>query len=492
MGTDNVHIGVAAPRDEDISSISREASTWKGYVKSKWERYPDERRMLFKADLCLTLMGFLGTIIKHIDRSNLTNAFVSGMKQDLKLYGNEMNYASTAFSVASILAIWPINIAMTRMNPRYFIPSLELGWSICTFCQAAMRTPTQMYVLRVLVGIFECGHFSAFMYICGAWYKKRELSKRVALINCAVHIGPMYSSYFQSAAYNGLKGVNGMAGWQWAFIIDGVLSLGITLPGFYAILDVPARMKPDHIFSEKELELARARIPKEGNVKQERFTRKQLLRWISTPEIWLLWVISIANGIGGQPTNSIAYWFQAWAEREPGSFTVAQINDYVTPVYAITLVLDLCFAYSSDTWLKGRRWPMLILASSIQAIVCILLATTPVFPHPKTFRWFLYYQTGWLEASSTLFWAWAQDILSGDPGTRAFASGGLNLWSSVFGATIPLAVFKTVDQPGVVGGNWTAVGFCIAGILATSGTAVLEKRKKARRGEGEREREDGV
>jgi hypothetical protein len=41
-----------------------------------------------KLDICLVLMGFLGTVVKHIDQANLTNAYVSGMEEDLSLYGN--------------------------------------------------------------------------------------------------------------------------------------------------------------------------------------------------------------------------------------------------------------------------------------------------------------------------------------------------------------------------------------------------------------------
>jgi hypothetical protein len=54
---------------------------------------------------------------------------------------------------------------------------------------------------------------------------------------------------------------------------------------------------------------------------------------------------------------------------------------------------------------------MLVLGGVINGIVCILLAATPVYPHNKAFRWFLYYQTGWAQASNSMFWAWTQDTL---------------------------------------------------------------------------------
>jgi ACS family pantothenate transporter-like MFS transporter len=128
---------------------------------------------------------------------------------------------------------------------------LEVGWTLCTFIQAAMSKPIHMYVLRFILGLFETGHYSAIVYLCGAWYQKTELARRLAIINCATAIGPMFSSYLQAAAYTGLNGVHSMAGWQWLFIIDGVISIGVIIPQIFFFPDVPARQKPDLVFTKE-------------------------------------------------------------------------------------------------------------------------------------------------------------------------------------------------------------------------------------------------
>lgn len=104
--------------------------------------------------------------------------------------------------------------------------------------------------------------------------------------------------------------------------------------------------------------------------------------------------------VGMQPSLSLNFWFKAWNTIKPGSFTVPQINDYTTPLYAIIIIITLSMAWISDTFLKARRWPMLVLGCSINFVVCILLAATPVFPKNKAFRWFLYYNSGWGESAN--------------------------------------------------------------------------------------------
>lgn len=66
---------------------------------------------------------------------------------------------------------------------------------------------------------------------------------------------------------------------------------------------------------------------------------------------------------------------------------------------------------------------------------------------------------------------------AGDPATRSFALVGLNVWGSVAVATIPLAVFKVVDQPAVVSGNYTAAAFLL---LQASLAILLAYRMYAR------------
>jgi hypothetical protein len=50
--------------------------------------------------------------IPQIDTSNITNAFVSGMKEDLNLYGNQYNYIVTSWTVGYIIGQWVCLISL--------------------------------------------------------------------------------------------------------------------------------------------------------------------------------------------------------------------------------------------------------------------------------------------------------------------------------------------------------------------------------------------
>jgi hypothetical protein len=62
----------------------------------------EERAFVWRLDLWFLTIGFLGYAFKYLDQTNISNAYVSGMKEDLHLYGNQLNY----FTRISTSATW--------------------------------------------------------------------------------------------------------------------------------------------------------------------------------------------------------------------------------------------------------------------------------------------------------------------------------------------------------------------------------------------------
>lgn len=71
--------------------------------RQKWYQWfsPDdtaeERRLITKLDLLIVVFAFLAYWTKVLDASAVTAAYVSGMKEDLGLFGNELNYLNLVF-----------------------------------------------------------------------------------------------------------------------------------------------------------------------------------------------------------------------------------------------------------------------------------------------------------------------------------------------------------------------------------------------------------
>lgn len=138
--------------------------------------------------------------------------------------GNELTYATTAWTVGYALGQVPSNLILTRIPPRYWIPFLEIGWGLATLASYRVQTCSQLYLVRFLVGLFESGFYPAAQYLLGCFYKPHELGKRAVLFHCMGAVGSILSSVLAAATFTNLDGVRGLAGWRWLFVIDAVIS----------------------------------------------------------------------------------------------------------------------------------------------------------------------------------------------------------------------------------------------------------------------------
>jgi MFS family permease len=62
---------------------------------------------------------------------------------------------TSIWTVGYVIGQLPSNLLLTRVSPRWVIPSLELGWGVATIATSAVKSYKALYALRFLVGLFE-------------------------------------------------------------------------------------------------------------------------------------------------------------------------------------------------------------------------------------------------------------------------------------------------------------------------------------------------
>lgn len=92
----------------------------------------EENVLRAKLDCLLLLWMFIAGIMKEMDQSATTQAYVSGMKEDLSLYGNELNWFQTYYSIAYAIFIVPSQMLQTKIRPSLWLPFAEIVWGILT------------------------------------------------------------------------------------------------------------------------------------------------------------------------------------------------------------------------------------------------------------------------------------------------------------------------------------------------------------------------
>ena len=161
-----VDAGAVSDATSTEASFQQATRTWKGYIWDTWDLPQEQRWLLFKVDACVLTFASIGYFLKNIDQSNIQNAFLSGMKEDMKMFSNELVTSTSIWTVGYVIGQIPINLLLTVVSPRWVIPSLELGWGIATFATSAVKDIHALYALRFLVGFFEYVPRLAPFYLC--------------------------------------------------------------------------------------------------------------------------------------------------------------------------------------------------------------------------------------------------------------------------------------------------------------------------------------
>lgn len=453
--------------------VSRQPKrTWRSYIWDSLDKSPEERRFVFKLDVFLMTSACLGNFIKYLDQVNVGNAYVSGMKEDLGLYGNEMNYIVVCWTIGYLLGEIPSNMLITRVRPSIWIPACEVTWSVLTMLLITCKNITHIYVLRFFIGLAEAAFYPGVTYVIGSWYRKDELAKRTVIFLASQFVGAMFSGYLMTATYR-LEGVHGYKGWQWLFIVCGIISLPISFLSFFMLPDVPETTRAFYLTKE-DVAIANKRMEYEGQAKKSPYTKAKFKKIFSSWRIYalvLLYVLYGNNGnFGGQP--GFALWLKA--EGHP----ISSINLFPTISLALAVVLALAYAWTSDSLWRGARWPPIVIATSANMILYTSMA---VWNIPIGYKWTYYILSGLANGLGGLIYAWATEICSDDTEERAIVIGTMNTMASVVQVWLPLLIWQQVEAPRYPKGFITMACISTALNATTFLVRFLHKREKARK-----------
>ncbi|KAL4895493.1 major facilitator superfamily domain-containing protein [Aspergillus ambiguus] len=206
-----------------------------------YRNFSEERkkRVMQKVDLRLVPMLSVLYLISHLDRSNIGNAKILGLPEDLGLSGLQYNIALSLFFIPYVLLEVPSNILLKKFKrPSVYLGILILSWGTIMTLTGVVRGFGGLLTVRLLLGIFEAGFFPGSVYLCSFWYMPRDLGTRVASFYCASALSGAFSGLL-AAGISKMDGVGGYEGWRWIFIIEGLLTVVLGVLSFFLLIDSP-------------------------------------------------------------------------------------------------------------------------------------------------------------------------------------------------------------------------------------------------------------
>jgi sugar phosphate permease len=98
-----------------------------------------DKKLLRKLDLQLIpWLSFL-YLISFLDRTNIGNAKVDGLQQDLGMTDSQYNNSLTIFFVSYSVFEPLTNVLLKKLKPSVFLPLIMLLWGICMTCMGLVH-----------------------------------------------------------------------------------------------------------------------------------------------------------------------------------------------------------------------------------------------------------------------------------------------------------------------------------------------------------------
>ena len=221
-------------------------------------------------------------IVCFIDRTNVSIAALQ-MNRDLAFSAAVYGLGAGIFFLGYALFEVPSNLLLARVGARRWIGRIAITWGLLAVGMMFVRTAGSFYTMRFLLGVAEAGYFPGIVYYLSHWYPERRRARAISRFAIGVPLaggigGPL------GATLLGLDGSQGLAGWQWLFLIEGIPAVLLGLVALRYLTDQPddARWLTD---AERAWLAGRLAAEREASAALGHATFRQALQ---SPTLWWL------------------------------------------------------------------------------------------------------------------------------------------------------------------------------------------------------------
>jgi len=290
---------------------------------------------------------FIGYIVAYVDRVNIGFAKLQ-MMGDLKFSDGIYGLGAGIFFLGYFLFEVPSNIILHKVGARVWICRLLVTWGIVSGCTALVRTPWQFYTIRCLLGVAESGFFPGMILYLTYWFPSHRRGKMVAVLMAGSAVSGIVGGPISGFILHHFSGRQGIAGWQWLFILEAIPAVILGVFIFFSLNDRTANAK---WLSPEEKAVVGAEIGEEAGVK----THHTILSVFTSSRVWLMGAIFFGMEMG---SYAIGFW-QPTIIRQTGIKDAFDIGLLTMVPYSLALISMILVGRHSDK-MRERRWHVIV------------------------------------------------------------------------------------------------------------------------------------
>lgn len=393
---------------DTYSKINETMNTTTFHPASKQERL--ESLAYSKVTWRLLPFLFLCYVAAYLDRVNVGFAKLQ-MLNDLQFSDTVYGLGAGIFFIGYFLFEVPSNVFMHRFGARVWISRIMITWALISAATLWVKTPTAFYTLRFLLGIAEAGFFPGIVLYLTYWYPAARRSRINALFMMGIPVAGVVGGPLSGWIMQAFNGTNGMAGWQWLFLLESIPSI---ILGTLILKYLPNGIRSARWLTNDEKDLLENRIADDSAGK----LHARLSDVLTKGRVWFMATIYFCCMMG---LYGVGFYLPTLI-KAAGVKDALDVGMLTAVPYGCAIVAMLLIARSADRR-RERRWHFFaagclasfglfaatIFGSSVEiALLALSLGTASVL------------------ATMPVFWAWPSAMLGGSA-----AAAGIGLINSV-------------------------------------------------------------
>ncbi|KAM0345447.1 hypothetical protein ACHAPU_006374 [Fusarium lateritium] len=146
------------------------------------------KKVLFKTDTRVLPSLALLFLCSFLDRTNVGNAKIIGMEEDLGLTNLQYSQGLAVFYATYVFSELPSNLVLKKVSPRIWLPTLTVAWGIITMCLGFVRNFASFISVRAILGIAEGGLLPGMVLYLSSIYSRGELALRIGIFYTAASL----------------------------------------------------------------------------------------------------------------------------------------------------------------------------------------------------------------------------------------------------------------------------------------------------------------
>ncbi|GKZ31160.1 hypothetical protein AbraIFM66950_011331 [Aspergillus brasiliensis] len=458
---------------DDVQPLSRSSTSTPKYTKE------EEEGVIKQFDRKLVPFLALLYLLSFLDRSNIGNAKIAGLADDLHLSSSQYEWLLTAFYITYIIFEW-MTLMYKLVPPHIYIALCVCGWGLVASLQSLATSFGALVFLRAALGITEAAFGPGVPFYLSLFYKREELAFRNGLF---ISAAPLASSFASSLAWIIVRvSSNGpIAPWRTLFLVEGFPSIIVAVFAWILIPDTPGSAS---FLNPRQRAIAQLRMdelkpshkPHQPQLQHRKsFNWKEVKKTLSDPKSYITAFMFFSCNVA---FSSMPVFLPTIIQDMGYTSLTAQALS--APPYLLSFVTVLLTAHLSDR--TRTRSPYLIFHALLSATSYFVIALTghfhaslPPSIHVAVRYLAVYPATSGFFSAITLIITWTMDNRSANEG-KGTSVALLNVIGQC-GPLLGTRLYPASQGPWYVPGMAVCAGFMVTVAALAGLLRVLLRRE---------------